>query len=174
MRDGGTLTSRLPRRRVVAVLGVVLAVAGGSLGAGTATSAAKARPTLLTGDGSNDFQIKPRLIVYTGDGSGYLAGRHSSQNNRDKGQLHWKSWGRHRAHATGWAWLDDCDPSCAEGTFHRHHATVKVDRVRHGHFKRMTIHFRYQGHKITDVRVLRHNGDYWAWAIKSQTGFPGT
>jgi hypothetical protein len=70
--------------------------------------------------------------------------------------LDWSSWGRHEARARGIARVNDCRPSCAEGTLHNYKATVRLHRdVKvngHWRFLRMTIRFqsgRLEGERTT-------------------------
>ena len=101
--------------------------------------------------------------MYTGDGTGIL-GKLPPSGRR--GSMHWKVWNSKRAQALATVWLDDCNPSCADGKFHAYSGTVRADRVRNGHFTRLTIRFRFKGHKALDVRALRNH----EWAIVRQVG----
>ncbi|AVV46976.1 hypothetical protein PYK79_56655 [Streptomyces sp. ID05-04B] len=60
--------------------------------------------------------------------------------------LHWRSWGSGSARATGVNVVNDCDPYCAAGTFHRYAVRVKLDRPqpwkknpRVQHYSRITL-----------------------------------
>ena len=52
------------------------------------------------------LRYKPAKLIYTGDGSSYLE------------RLKYRSYGRSRAVAVGVDEVDDCDPSCATGSYH--------------------------------------------------------
>src|SRR5262245_443268 len=90
--------------------------------------------------------IRPRYILFTcADGGFYMT------------QGEWTSWHRWRAAGTALFHMNDCDPSCAEGTFHTMRGRVVLHRRercpglhRHHHvFTRATITF--------DGRLLGHH-----------------
>lgn len=124
-------------------------------------------PRLLTQDASAPFRVRPMMIGYTGDGTGYI-GKFPARRHR--GFLHWKIWNHQRAFGKATIWLDDCTPSCAGGTFHAYLGSVRASRVRHGDFTRMTLRFHYHGRSVTDERGLFYTSTY-AWGIIKQTGF---
>jgi len=111
---------------------------------------------LATQDPEDELQVRPRIVSYTGDGTGYLGGRASRPGHQDHGGLRWRSWKRGSAFATGFAWLNNCRPDCARGHFHPYRATVRVRRPQHAIFTRMTIKFRFHGHQTYDHRALQH------------------
>jgi hypothetical protein len=85
-------------------------------------------------------QYKPRkLVISCGDGGLYLAG------------LHWTSWTRVRAAASGSYVLNDCKPTCAQGHFHSYPVRVTLSRPKscpgqaHRAFGRAT--FTYPGRR---------------------------
>lgn len=125
-------------------------------------------PSLLTEDG---FYVRPAVVGYTGDGTGYLGGRNGSPANREFGTFHWRYWHRRQAAGTGVDWINDCERGCAGGSFHPRRATATAYRVRRGHFTRLRIRFRYRGHRVTDVRGLNSYGSYYGWEIIRQVGF---
>lgn len=47
-------------------------------------------------------------------------------NNHSVTELQWQDWGADAATASGVEWLNDCDPFCAEGTFHQTPVTVRA------------------------------------------------
>ena len=102
----------------------------------------------------------PAQIVYTGDGSGFLAGHGGSA--RSPGRLRWTASTSSQARATGADWRDNCTPSCATGSFRAYPATVRLYRPavlgRHLVFTRMTI--KYTGARPPD-RPYR-NGSWTA------------
>jgi hypothetical protein len=120
---------------------------------------------LATQDTEDPLQVKPAVVAYTGDGTGYLGGRKTSPGHFENGGLHWLSWGGSAAVARGYAWLNDCRPDCARGRFHPHRATVRVRRPRHALYTRMTIKFRHQHRWAYDHRALDYIGGYYVWAI---------
>jgi hypothetical protein len=67
-----------------------------------------------------DPAIKPRqVIVFCADAGVRFK------------QLHWSSWGGAQARGRGQAWVNDCIPFCAGGTFHRRPVRVTLDRRRY-------------------------------------------
>jgi hypothetical protein len=53
------------------------------------------------------MKIKPRRILFACGGDNFYAKK-----------LRWRSWHKHRAVGRGKFHKNDCDPSCAEGSFH--------------------------------------------------------
>jgi hypothetical protein len=146
---------------VAAFLALVAALSAGPAAAGQGSL-----PQLATQMPEDEMQVRPPVISYTGDGTGFVGGRTSSPpGNLDRGGIHWLSWTRRAAFGKGWAWVNDCRPDCAGGRFSKHRAKVRATRPRHGHFTRLTIVFRYGGHSIRDHRVLERAGGYWYWGV---------
>lgn len=52
------------------------------------------------------METEPTQIVTTGDGSGYVK------------DLVWSGWGQATARGTGLLEIDNCNPNCAQGTYH--------------------------------------------------------
>ncbi|HET9591443.1 MAG TPA: hypothetical protein VFP17_00880 [Solirubrobacterales bacterium] len=132
---------------------------------GPAAALAQAEVRLATQGVEEPLQVEPPVVGYTGDGTGYLGGRTTSPRHLGRGGLHWLSWGGSSALAHGYAWLNDCRPYCARGTFHRHQAVIRVRRPRHELYTRMTIKFRYQGSWAYDHRILEYADGYYVWGI---------
>ncbi|MFC4503894.1 MULTISPECIES: hypothetical protein [Streptomyces] len=80
-------------------------------------------------------QVRPAdFLLACGDGNSRLV------------SLHWSNWGTDSARATGINVVNDCDPYCAVGTFHRYPVVVKLDRSepwkknpRVEHYSRITL-----------------------------------
>jgi hypothetical protein len=148
--------------RSLKLLALVLLAVGFSISA----TAAVAKPIrLATQDAEDPLQVRPSLVSYTGDGTGYLAGRTSSPRRQGSGGLRWLNWGRKRAVAHGYNWLNHCRPSCADGNFSRHRAIVTARRPRHGLFTRLVIKFRFQSRWRYDHRILENFSGFWVWGI---------
>jgi hypothetical protein len=64
--------------------------------------------------GGSYLLVKPRVITYTGDDSGFFAGK-GKPGYHPNSPLHWRTWSRTRALATGADWLSNCVPSCGGG-----------------------------------------------------------
>ena len=60
-------------------------------------------------------RVRPPEIVYTGDGTGFFAGRGRAGYHPKFGHLHWTEWTATEAKAWGADWLDNCNPDCAGG-----------------------------------------------------------
>lgn len=86
--------------------------------------------------------VKPGGVWISGDGSYKLAG-YSGLNSR----IHWTSWTSTAAYGNGVAWLNDCNPYCAAGTFHGWRIVLQAYRpawVDGMHvFTRLTIRYPY-------------------------------
>lgn len=155
------------RTRVAAALLAVVA-----LGL-TAAAAVAVTPTLLTGT-VREFQVKPSEIVYTGDGSGLLAGRGTSRRTRRFGRIHWTSWNSRTGRGWGGNWLDDCAPDCARGTFTAYPVNLKVyrPRVLAGHRLFTRLQVTYTGRRPSFVHtrsqtwplVDRRSSFFWCFS----------
>lgn len=130
-------------------------------------------PGLLTQQTPRGFYVRPDVVRYSGDSTGYLGGKDGDPNGEDFdfGTFPWGFWNTRHAGGVGVAWLNDCEPSCADGTFEAYRANVSVYRVRNHHFTRLLIKFTYHGRHITDLRKLQRFGNSYGWGIIRQTGF---
>lgn len=80
------------------------------------SSAVARRPTYVTHDCQHVRQ-RPRSILFAcGDGNYYVK------------RLHWRSWHKRWARARGVFHFNDCDPNCAEGTFHKRRGRLILRR----------------------------------------------
>ncbi|MEA2473513.1 MAG: hypothetical protein QOE06_1428 [Thermoleophilaceae bacterium] len=127
-------------------------------------------PKVLTQDEAHPFVVRPASISYTGDGTGVIGGFDGTYAD-DPGHLTWGKYTKNQGRATGALWLDDCDPSCAEGTFTAVPVSVHVFRPSHGRFTRLTLKYTYQNDHYTDRRAIRHYSSdgygpsYWMYYI---------
>jgi hypothetical protein len=80
-------------------------------------SAAAATLPGLTSESTAPPKVKPRQIIYSGDGSAFLAGA-KKVSRHSFGSLKWSSWTKTGAIGSGGSWFNDCKPDCAAGTFH--------------------------------------------------------
>jgi len=137
-----------------------------ALAVGPAAAQRASLPKLATQLPEREMQVRPPVISYTGDGTGFLGGRTSAPpGHLDRGGIHWLSWTQRSAFGRGFAWINDCRPSCAGGSFSKHRATVRATRPRNGHFTRMTITYRWNDRRLRDHRVLEHAAGYWYWGV---------
>ena len=60
------------------------------------------------------MKTEPAKIITSADGSGYVK------------DLQWSGWGKATAQGAGILEIDDCNPSCAEGTFTGYQATITL------------------------------------------------
>lgn len=144
---------------VLGRLGAVTAVTGivtfGIVGM-AAPADARPLPKALTWESGDAFSVRPQLIVYTGDAAG-LIGRHPGTK---KGKIIWSSWTAKAAKGRGSVWLNNCNPSCAEGTYIRYRGRVSLTRPRKGHFTRLSISV--PGMR-KDTRTLQRSANYYVW-----------
>lgn len=90
----------------------LLAVAALLLVPGVATARP---PTYVTNRDCQHLRIRPHRILFAcADHTYFVRG------------LEWSRWGPWRAVGTGVFHLNDCDPSCAEGTFHHRRGTLRL------------------------------------------------
>lgn len=131
-------------RRVAArafLVGLVIAGAAILMAIATAIAAAMPSAAMNQGPAANALGLRPATIIYSGNGAAFLAGRGPSV--RDHGGLHWTAWTASAASGSGSDWHDNCEPSCAQGTYSPYPATVELSRPRflEGHlvYTQMTV-----------------------------------
>jgi hypothetical protein len=78
---------------------------------------------------ASELQMRPRAIFYTGDGSGFLAGR-EKRSGGGESSLRWQVWTARHAVAQGADWINNCRPTCAAGTEKEYPATIRLSRLR--------------------------------------------
>jgi hypothetical protein len=109
-------------------------------------------------DGGNPKQgknvlVRPKQIVYTGDGSGFLAGPGKAGRRPKPGKLKWSTWTSGAALGSGDDWLNNCEPFCAAGRFSQHAVDVKLFRPRKMLgllvFTRMALHYTHGPNPFT-------------------------
>lgn len=151
---------------IAAVLAVALVFAG--------AANAKSLPKMLTQlPGRAQFQVRPYVVDFTGDGSAYLGGfaRARSHSARTRGyglwagRLHWTTWNASEGRAYGADWIDNGMPDTATGTLYPYRVSVHVYRPRDGIFTRMTIVQHVQGIPTTSTFYPAHvNGPFYGWS----------
>jgi hypothetical protein len=94
----------------------MVAVAALALAVAAPAAQAQGGPTLLINDCERG-KFKPRKIIITC----------ADANFRVKG-LTWSSWTRQEARGRGTAVVNDCEPNCAEGTFHNYPIRLRAFR----------------------------------------------
>ncbi len=128
----------LPRSGAIVLVSLGLLVAGASA-SGTLPASPTAVGVTRAPDG---LQVEPARIIYTGDGSGLLAG---ADVGSLRSRIEWTEWTAKLARGTGFNQLDDCEPSCAGGRFHGYPVRIEQWRPRELGgalvFTRMTIFY---------------------------------
>ncbi|MFZ0040655.1 MAG: hypothetical protein WAK93_05065 [Solirubrobacteraceae bacterium] len=112
----------------------------------------------------HNLQVRPFVIEYTGDGSGVLGGFNGSGRGH-YGRMHWLQWTSKQAIGRGAAWLDNCTPDCAAGTFHPFAVKVYATDPRGNVFRRLTLRYRYRGTEVVDRRYVVHSGRLWYYGV---------
>jgi hypothetical protein len=154
-------------RRLTSRTGIAVAIAAAVIatGAGAAFASVPGMISFTGTPNKHDPEARPPEIIYTGDGSGFLAGRGHSV--RHDGKIRWTSYGATSAKGSGANWLDNCDPSCAGGKFSSYPVTLSVSdpSVVHGRdiFTRMIVD--YTGKLPNGVK---HNKQ--TWTVKYSDG----
>jgi hypothetical protein len=101
--------------------------ASGTSGAGTASASSSLIAVTVCSDpaggctyagASQIMEVQPKQIYLSADGSRYVDG------------LTWTGWGQPQASATGSLKVNDCTPSCAQGTFSPYPATVTLTALK--------------------------------------------
>jgi hypothetical protein len=104
-----------------------LAVAAAAAALALAAPAAQAAPstgirgdTQVIADCQHATQVPRKILSACGDANEYAK------------VTDWRSWTRHQARGSGVLVVNDCEPTCAAGTFRRYPATFSLHRVRTG------------------------------------------
>lgn len=118
--------------------------------------------TVLVNDSSSTFKVRPSLIGYTGDGTGYF-GRRTWGGKR--GYVKWQKWGSYSARGVGTVWLNNCQPACYNGKWKSRKGWIQLGAPRNGKFTTMTVTFRRGNRMVSDTRKIRRVDTYWIWAI---------
>lgn len=110
------------RTALVAIAGLASSVA-----ASAALAATPTMPAFYGPASKNNPVAKPPAIVYSGDGSQFFAG---PRRAKKPGHLHWTTWNSGEGLGSGYQWIDNCNPSCANGKFALYPVSLKVYRPR--------------------------------------------
>jgi hypothetical protein len=122
---------------------IVIAAIGVAAADASASGTLPVSPTFLNATTAyNGLQVEPATITYTGDGTGFLGG--ANARNQNSG-IHWTKWTTKVALGTGFNQLNNCNPSCAGGTFRGYRVKIELWRPRRLAgtlvFTRMTIFY---------------------------------
>ena len=152
---------RMSKIRVILATAVVVGLAAPAALAGSL-------PKVPDGPG-HQFRVKPASIAISGDGSFFFAGRRRPHHR--PAPLKWRNWTATGGHGTGFNWVNNCKPDCADGRFTLYPVKLHVWRPRHvgGHFilTRMTVtytgsHPRHT--KKTGVYKVSHHNSFFFWS----------
>lgn len=160
-------------RRMSWIVGVVAALSV------AAWASAATLPGAVLGGGTpkagKNVKARPNEIVYSGDGSSFLAGLGVAGRRPKPGKLKWSSWTGTAAVGTGEDWLNNCAPDCADGSFSQHAVDIKLYRpramLRVRVFTRMTVRYTHGTnpftHKRSETFKLTAAGGQLFWNIPS-------
>jgi hypothetical protein len=153
------------------VASIALASTACLLAAGYAPGAGL--PGLPTQLSSPGLAVKPPVVSFTGDGSGFLGGFNGSPRWDSKagwvdlGSFTWRTWTGRDARGSGAAWLRSCwRPGCDKHRFTAYHATAHASLPVHGHFTRLAIVVIMNGRPTVDCRRVGYVGqpdNYYAY-----------
>ena len=128
------------------------------------TSLALRLPGLLSNTNvRHPFQVRPAVVGYTGDGTGFLGGFDGKGERGHFGHMTWLTWTRRVATGSGALWGDDCKPDCAEGTFSPVPVKVRAFAPHRGHFTRLTL--RYHRNGARSIRRTRQCAGIARWFL---------
>ncbi len=151
------------RAGAVALATALFVVLGGAVALATVQVPAYDGPIVA---GKNP-KVRPGMIIYTGDGSGLLAGRGTRSRHPDFSRLHWTTWNDTEGRAFGADWANNCVPFCAAGTFTPYPVNIRVFRPRvvEGHriFTRMQVTY-------TGKRPARDQDRVQIWKVDAGHG----
>lgn len=172
---------RTRRRRLwVGVAALIVVVAAGltsTLYPRAVTDGGKSRPTAQPGliagmSFSRPFEIRPRVVALTGDGSGFLGGfdgngRPAKTIGWRLGHFSWSAWTPQEAVGTGAVWVRTCwsVKQVERGCMVNHRFTAYRARARafapvNGHFTRLVVYSRY-GRREVSSWCLVADGPMW-------------
>lgn len=139
---------------------VTLAVASAVLLSGGTPVEASKPPRMLTSYGSNTFQIRPSMIMFSGNGYNFMG---KPPWDRRKGTMRWKKWNSRKAVGVGSIWYracsqGNCGPVSRPGT-------VRASRPSGGRFTQLTVTYRSGGRTITFHKHLHRDefGSGYVW-----------
>jgi hypothetical protein len=137
LREEQIVNGSQPRRlgtrfvaRLATALAAVLAfsVVAYAAAAASASGTLPLSPVYLNATAAyNGLQVRPAIISYTGDGTGFLGGPRARDQ---RSHLRWSAWTRQLARGTGFDQINDCNPFCARGHFHGFPIRIELWRPR--------------------------------------------
>jgi hypothetical protein len=126
--------------------------------------------------GSQQLEVRPNVVEFTGDGTGLFGGFTGQKHVRRHGnglawagRIHWSTWNGHEARGTGAVWLDNGIPNDASGTFTPHAVSLRASRPMGGVFTALAFRSSYQGKRYAGTLIAHLvpaselGPSYWAW-----------
>jgi hypothetical protein len=111
----------------------------------TPASGTASRPVAYGFDGGSGWhagQIMPRAIAFGAGGSLLVR------------QVTWSTWQHGAAHGRGVVWVNDCSPSCAQGSYTKSPATLTLSATRthdgHAYYSRLVMTWSQNGQLQSD------------------------
>jgi hypothetical protein len=153
-------------KRTAIAATAMLAIAGSAI-AGGASAAMAATPKFPAFSGppsKTNPVVKPTEIVYSGDGSQFFAG--NKEGSKKIGKLHWTTWNGTEALGTGYQWIDNCNPSCANGKFSRYPVTLKASAP-----KQESKYYIFTRLKVTYTGKKYGHHKSFTWTVSYSHGF---
>lgn len=142
---------------LAAIAGLVIAASA---------SAATPTPTFPTFGGppsKGNPVAKPGEIVYSGDGSHLFGG---AKGNRKIGKIHWTTWNGTEGLANANNWINNCEPSCANGKFTLYPVTLKATAP-----KKEGKYYIFTRLKVTYTHKKPDGKRSFTWPISYSHGF---
>jgi hypothetical protein len=144
------------RSALAGVTGLLLAA-----GASAALAATPTFPAYTGPPSKNNPVVKPANIVYTGDSSEFFAGK----GNKKAGKLHWTVWNSTEGLGTGYQWIDNCTPNCAQGKFSKFPVTLKAYNP-----KKKSKYFFFTRLKVTYTGKKPESEKGFTWKVSYSGG----
>jgi hypothetical protein len=134
-----------------------------SAAASAAQAATPKLPDFAGPPAKNNPVAKPREIIYSGDGSHFFAG---GKGPTKPGRLLWRVWDGNEGLAYGYQWINNCEPSCANGKFSLYPVTLKASKPKQEskYYIFTRLHVTYTGKKYPHAKNF-------TWAVSYSNGF---
>ena len=125
---------------------------------------------LLREDVSHDFAVRPATMLFGCCGQFFIGGPDGTSQavaESRLGHIRWAKWEFSGAHGYGTAFINDCKPDCASGTFLTRPIEIWASEVRHHRFTRLGLRYRWGGrrrHVVDHLEQLSSTrGVAYAW-----------
>lgn len=142
---------------------IVVAIVGLALAASAALATSPTFPGFSGPPSKHNPTVKPAEIIYSGDGSQFFAG---AKHPHRAGNLKWTVWNSTEGLGTGYQWVNNCSPSCANGKFFLSPVTLLVSRPR-----TESKYFIFTRLKVTYTGKKMPHQKNFTWKISYSHGF---